>query len=419
MPKNIVLINLETYDYYKYGNYDHPGLPFLNGLSSQGTICHNCYTTSAICVPSRHAMMTGCLPSKSCGLRNVRFVKHDLDGKHTIGNVLQSKGYYTGYVGKSHLNSSYVFDDVECSINDTDYQKCMEIYMKRHNQEVEYIKRNGFDYVDRIFPNNPSKHVVRELRIHNDFWVFNGAYEFINNNSNKDFFIYINPTMFHGPYTPTSAYAANPRFSPTGILDKASHNNSYKSDEDYIDHCIKQLFDTLERNGVLNDTIIFITGDHSSVGKFTINEPGAHIPLTVWDGSKKHKIINHYISFIDFLPTFCEIADISHQEIASYNFDGISQYDVIFNGGDRVRDHIYLEIELRRGIIKDGFKYVKLIDGIKPSDKRGHAWPIKYKDNHFDNEQLYKLEDEDTNLIDDESYTDILNEMREILSSYL
>jgi arylsulfatase len=419
MAKNIVLINLETYDYYKYGQYNHPGLPFLNRISSQGTICNNCYTTSAICVPSRHAIMTGCIPSKSCGILDVKFGHHSLDGKHTIGSVLKSKGYHTGYVGKSHLNIGYNFGSKECSIDSKEHENVLRKYMVKHSEEVEYIKNSGFDYVDRIFPNNPNQHPVRELKIHNDFWIFNGAYEFIDDNKDNDFFVYINPTLFHGPTNLTAAYAANPFFTPTGILDKASHVKSFKSNEDYIDYCIRKLFNILKKNNVLDNTVVFITGDHSGKGKFSFYEPGAHIPLTVWDGGE-HKIIDHYISFIDFLPTFCEIAGINHEEIRNYEFDGVSQYDVLFNDGDRVRDHVYLELGTGRGIIKDGFKYIKTLgDGpyiFKKPDGKTHN---KYHPAYFDKEQLYKLEDEKTNLINDGEYVDVLNEMREILNSYL
>ena len=81
--------------------------PNIDTLSRDGMMFTDAHAPVAHCIPTRIAIMTGRYafrfkpptPSGPWGFLNPRFAKT----QHTIGSMLQSVGYHTGYVGKWHL----------------------------------------------------------------------------------------------------------------------------------------------------------------------------------------------------------------------------------------------------------------------------------------------------------------------------
>src|SRR5215211_3492318 len=106
-PPNIIHIVGDDVGYDDLSCYGAPKIktPNLDKLASQGVRFTSFYAPSAICTPTRAALMTGCYAQR-VGLPRVLF-PNDNVGLHpdeiTIAELLKTRGYATACIGKWHL----------------------------------------------------------------------------------------------------------------------------------------------------------------------------------------------------------------------------------------------------------------------------------------------------------------------------
>lgn len=77
--------------------------PNLDYLADNGALFTSFYATSPSCTPSRAAMLTGDYPQTNNIVSNGKTLPRTVP---TLADVLQKRGYATGYVGKFHLIGS-------------------------------------------------------------------------------------------------------------------------------------------------------------------------------------------------------------------------------------------------------------------------------------------------------------------------
>ncbi|RLA33077.1 MAG: arylsulfatase [Gammaproteobacteria bacterium] len=106
---NILLIYVDDLGFGDLGSYGHPVLqtPNIDALAADGLKLTSYYAPSAICSPSRAALLTGRLPYRT-GIKS--WIPHDSgiylrDEEVTLAEVLKAAGYGTAHIGKWHLNS--------------------------------------------------------------------------------------------------------------------------------------------------------------------------------------------------------------------------------------------------------------------------------------------------------------------------
>lgn len=150
----------------------------------------------------------------------------------------------------------------------------------------------------------------------------------------------------------------------------------YAFEIEYFDKQLGKMLDTLEARGELSNTLVVITADNGMPFprvKGQEYEYSNHLPLAVmWADGIEHRgrKIDDFISFIDFAPTFLEVAGISTNATGMQTLTGRSFTDILFsekNGQvDAGRDFVLIGKERHdigrpndggypiRGIVKNG-----------------------------------------------------------------
>jgi arylsulfatase A-like enzyme len=106
-PPNIVLIFADDLGYGDLGCYGATKVttPNIDRLAAQGRMFTDAHSASAVCTPSRYALLTGEYPVRKKLSRPV-FLKTGLvidTRQQTIGTIMKDAGYATACIGKWHL----------------------------------------------------------------------------------------------------------------------------------------------------------------------------------------------------------------------------------------------------------------------------------------------------------------------------
>lgn len=110
-PPNIVIFLADDLGWGDLGCQGHPVIqtPNLDHFAQQGLRLTQCYSASAVCSPSRSAILTGRTPYRNgvfTWIPEGREV-HLRTSEIALPKLLKQKGYSTCHVGKWHLNSHF------------------------------------------------------------------------------------------------------------------------------------------------------------------------------------------------------------------------------------------------------------------------------------------------------------------------
>lgn len=107
-PVNFVVFLTDDQGWGDLGSYGHPLIqsPNIDHFAAEGIRFTQCYAASAICSPSRSAILTGRTPYRNGVFTWLpeRDRVHLRSSEITIPTLLKQKGYETCHVGKWHLN---------------------------------------------------------------------------------------------------------------------------------------------------------------------------------------------------------------------------------------------------------------------------------------------------------------------------
>lgn len=155
----------------------------------------------------------------------------------------------------------------------------------------------------------------------------------------------------------------------------------YAFELEYFDKHLQQMLEKLDEIGELENTLVIVTADNGMPFpriKGQVYEYSNHLPLAVmWPNGIKNpgRVVTDFVNFIDFAPTYLELAGLTAEQAGMQTVTGKSLTDV-FNSegnGDVVdgRDFVLVGKERHdvgrpndegypvRGIIIDGFLYLR------------------------------------------------------------
>jgi N-acetylglucosamine-6-sulfatase len=327
-------------------------MPALQGLLAQGgTSFARAYCAAPLCAPARASILTGRLPHNHDVHNNTPphggFESFFASGAEasTVATALHAAGYRTGLVGKylngyprtadgGHIPPGW--DDWAVHVGAAEYFT----YFMNINRSYQLFGTDAKDYITDVMSGL--------------------AVDFVNGTAaltpRQPFFLYIAtvaphlPAMAaprHGAEFRGAAVPRNPAFNEGDIRDKPGWVRRFPplkpEDEDYIDRLYRKRLQTmlavddllqsvvqaLQATGEIDRTYFFFTSDNGfeqgqhrqASGKGLMYEESIRIPLLVRGPGVPAGITrDHFVSHVDFLPTFVELATGS----APISFDGRS-----------------------------------------------------------------------------------------------
>ncbi|MCT4591315.1 MAG: sulfatase [Carboxylicivirga sp.] len=333
---NVILIYLDDSG---YGDFEHNGnptikTPNITKLKNSGTNFTQFYVTSPACSASRYSLMTGRYPGRS-GLGSwvigPEAKKHIHEKEITLAEGLKSVGYKTGMFGKWHLGTpnkhngfsadalplAHGFDEWIGTNVSHDYNTSM--LLKSNPKGNNPIK--GYEVLAKDLPSD-----VKASESLTGVCT-KSAVEFIKRNKKQPFFAYVAYNMPH------LGLFVSDKFK--GV----SRNGELGDVMEELDAAIGDILNTLEEEGIRENTIIVLSSDNGPWIKFsTISDNkkygdtrlkvGYATPFrdgkgSTWEGGHRvpgiiswpammtgHRNEQTPISTLDILPTIFAIAGV-------------------------------------------------------------------------------------------------------------
>ena len=329
-PVNVLLIMADDIGYECFSSYGSAeySTPRLDALAADGIRFENCHSTP-LCTPSRVNLMSG----KSNVFNYQDFGLYP-KGEPTFANHFKQAGYATAVAGKWQLMTS----DGGTSPQEAGFDSyCLwnTPLTSRERYWDPSLERNG-TLLD-LPPGTYGPDVCT------DFLA-----DFIQScaDSGTPFLAYYPMILVHNPFPP----------APNSTnRDETDDKKNFIDMVNYMDALVGRLVDTLEANGLRDNTLIIFTGDNGTNadlvsefegrplrgGKGYTYDHGTHVPLIAnWPAQIPAGQVNRdLISFSDFFPTMVEATGLPPKQIT--NGDGISFWPQCRGGPGTPREWIY------------------------------------------------------------------------------
>jgi arylsulfatase A-like enzyme len=345
--------------------------PNIDRLAKEGIIFRQHYSGTAVCGPSRAALLTGVntahahireLAAWTASGKPIDLLPEEV----TVAEELKRAGYATAVIGKWGMEEGA--GGGEANKQGFDYFYGYKTHIEAHHYYPEYLWENGKKIV--LKDNIPSE--KKGVYSNDDFTA--KALGFIKKNKNNPFFLYLPYTVPHNEITvpedskkPYENLGWEKRPMKTGhYYHDAEGNVAYAGMVSRLDKYVGQILATLKEQGLDNNTLVVFTSDNgpgydngffNSNGPFkgrklTLYEGGIRMPFAArWPGTiQAGSTTNHPAAFWDFLPTACEMAGIK----PSLKIDGISYLPALKGNKEKQAKHdfFYWEINESQGPVQ-------------------------------------------------------------------
>ncbi|MGM9739270.1 MAG: sulfatase [Candidatus Cryptobacteroides sp.] len=442
--------------------------PNIDRMAEEGAVLQRFYITSPVSTASRYSLLTGKYASRSTGVLQefgadstamIGFNTSVERADYNIAKCMKSAGYSTGFLGKWHnYPNDYRYKQPVLPHNPQkkDYEEKGKRVAIAYENAVSFLRDGyGWDYVDRINIGNS---------VFNLEWVVEGAFDFMEQNRENPFFLYVALPVPHGQYSYEYCDVSKlePLATSAGLLEKLpdvmpSRASIYERLDSlgiarenamatYKDDAVGAILSKLDELGIGDNTIVFFVGDNPSRGKWSVYE-GAREPAFVrWPARiKPGTRIDALCANIDILPTMLEAAGGKIPK--SERIDGQSFLKILEDGNTpaKWRKTLLLETGYSKAVVSDEWKYIanrppekiaRIIadDCAANSSKPGKGNYFWNGTNHhgyrvnvdfpayYDADQLYNLKEdlyETTNVVGRKENSSILKNLKKSMKDYV
>ena len=356
-PPNIVLIFADDLGYGDLSCYgaEHVDTPNIDHLASQGRRFTDAHSASAVCTPSRYALLTGRYPFRKDSLWAPIFLRAPLavsTDRLTLASLLKEEGYATACIGKWHLgfgeetpewngvlrpgplelgfdyyfgvpvvNSHppfvFVENDRVVGLDPSD-----PLVYGQNAETREYPEKMGINQIGggrAAHAEYADDQVGTRLKEKAVEWIVEQT-EPNEDGADQPFFLYLATTNIHHPFTPAARFQGSSRCGRYGDF---IHE---------LDWIVGEVLASLDETGIADDTLVLFTSDNGGMlnqGGQDAWTAGHHLngdllgfKFDAWEGGHRVPMIARWpdhipagstsdqlISNVDFLATFAAIID--------------------------------------------------------------------------------------------------------------
>lgn len=302
--------------------------PAMDQLASEGVRFTRMYCSSPVCCPARSSMATGFLPHNTGVHRNGLRLRHDVP---TIAEILSAAGYFTGHIGKWHLDGGgggAIYAPVP---------------PERHRGYRYWAGfEHGHDYFNARYYTDFDKPISFSDGTYEPDGQTDLAIEFIEQHKDEPWYLDLSfgPPHLTDPLDeglPGLAELANIRTRrstlpdpsliglspnvPADVADEAREALAgYYAMIENLDWNLGRLIDTLVEHGLLDRTIVVFTSDHGDMMlshgmhfKRRPQEEAVRIPFLMrYPSAIASGMVYHQLaSQVDIVPTLLDLMGLS------------------------------------------------------------------------------------------------------------
>ncbi len=399
---NIVIILGDDIGYGDFGCYGATKVrtPAIDKIASEGLRFTDAHSASAVCTPSRYALITGEYAWRNPAGDHILPGNAPLSIRHgtlTVPALLKQAGYKTACIGKWHLGLGDTAPDWNIELKpgplEVGFDHCFIIpatgdrapcvFVEDHNIKnydpkdpitVDYDHcipghANVIAGIGRIGAMKGGKAALwQDDKIAETLTA--QATSFIKNNRNNPFFLYCATHDIHVPRVPASRFRHASGAGPRGDV------------IEQFDWCVSEVIKTLDKLNLATNTLLIVTSDNGGILDFgdsperdgnvasnnghkfngplrgtkgTAYEGGTRIPLIVrWPGKVQPGASDKLVCLVDTLAT---CAAITGQKLPkSAGPDSFNLLPILLGQTkDQVRDHL-IEHSRRMGVRQGPWK---------------------------------------------------------------
>jgi arylsulfatase A len=250
--------------------------PNIDALASGGVRFTDAYVNASVCVPTRVAIMTGRYAWRygkpeaggPWGFLGSRFPV----GTPTIGTLLSSAGYRTGYIGKWHLGTRMETKDGKIQgLENVDYSKPLLVGPREHGFQESFILPGSLDMYPYAFARDnvwqgkvsfqkgwsafnrvgPAEEKFEDHEVLET--LYREAERFIGSQCRANpFYLQLALTAPHTPISPGKRWQGKSKLGLYGDFVME------------VDHVVGRVMAALENKGFAEDTLVLFSSDHGA-----------------------------------------------------------------------------------------------------------------------------------------------------------
>ncbi|NNE57566.1 MAG: arylsulfatase [Hellea sp.] len=347
--------------------------PNIDRLADEGMRLERFYATP-FCTPTRAALMTGRDPIK-LGVAHAVLMAWDNGGvspeEHFMPESFRDAGYDTAMIGKWHLGHT-----IE---QHTPNARGFDHFYGHFNTDVTYF--------DHTFAGGHDFQENGDIRDHQDEYATdvhgNQAVRYLENIREKDkpFFMYV---PFLAPHSPVQAKEEDIAKYPDRRDTPRAPMKTYAAMVDSMDQAIGEILDTLDEQGIADNTIVLFFTDNGGFYNFGgVNTPLRGGKLETYEGGVRvvsvmrwpdvlpaGTINENVISVLDMLPTLTTAAGVESGHTKS--IDGIDRWDAIVGQSTKDRgepliftSNVSEYNKFRYGVLDGQWKLVQIVNHLR------------------------------------------------------
>lgn len=418
---NFLTILLDDAGYSDFSCYGSQiETPNIDRLAAEGIRFTDCHASAPNCSPSRVGMMTGRIPARA-GMYNYRPPEHPMHlriSEITLPKLMHEAGYHTGHFGKWHL-SGILSSQPQPNDFGYDYHLATSNNAAPDHHNPTNFVRNG-KALGKV-EGYSCQFVVDE--------TIGWLDDHVKAQNNQPFYAHV---WFHEPHNKIASPPELIEYYQQKYPDITPKTAKYYANIANVDLAVGRLLKKLEELKLSENTVVFLSSDNGPLNRFSaggfrgkksqIYEAGHREPgMLRWPAKvKPGQTCSGTISFIDLLPTYCELAGIQIPE--NHKLDGVSLVPLLNNPEWQRPESLFIffyrvspAAVLRKG------DWAILADLDQPLPKTTTHWlsapdlPI-IKSTSLANFQLYNLKEDPSQENDlAETHPEKLNELKQLI----